>query len=239
MPKSSILRWARMEAYGCRKSHAPHPALPALRGGRVGRRRPRRRKWRRSSARTHPFGIRPLRAALVARGRADHGQLACCGPSVAAAAARHGIVYANGALNRRAKREGVLAEIQPPLTGAPGANVKRMLASPAVSTFLDRLPEPLAAWPIEAEVRQAVVEAEGILRRPELRRRPTGGRSTGNHLDLKRLYWNCRTLRTGQRRNQSPYQRLGLILPNRRWWELLNLTPEHLRSELSALRIAV
>src|SRR5207244_7007162 len=32
-------------------------------------------------------------------------------------------------------------------------------------------------------------------------------------LDLKRLYWNCRRLRTGRRRGQTPYARLGVRLP--------------------------
>jgi hypothetical protein len=53
-------------------------------------------------------------------------------------------------------------------------------------------------------------------------------------LDLKRLYWNCRALRTGPRKGQTPYQRLGLKLPPRSWWELLRLTPEQLEQELSA-----
>ena len=29
-------------------------------------------------------------------------------------------------------------------------------------------------------------------------------------LDLKRLYWNCHTFRTGHRRGSTPYQRLGV-----------------------------
>lgn len=71
-----------------------------------------------------------------------------------------------------------------------------------------------------------------VLRMQQARHR----RLTQNMLDLKRLYWNCRTLRTGRRRNQSPYQRLGVPLPRMRWWELLKLTPEQLRHELSVVR---
>jgi hypothetical protein len=207
-----------------------------------------------------------------------------------------GLFTPTGELNSRAKLEALIAEIQPQLIGSCWAKVKRMLASSAVSTFLDRTHEQLADLPIEAEVRQAVVEAEGIRRRPELLEEPstraaalrgtllvTGvllslfgsagqqaveavrnvlrhtwrasslvegvnsvlrmqqarhRRLTQEMLDLKRLYWNCRTLRTGKRRKQSPYQRLGLILPNRRWWELLKLSPEQLRAELSAVKIA-
>jgi len=56
-------------------------------------------------------------------------------------------------------------------------------------------------------------------------------------LDLKRLYWNTHTFRTGRRRHLSPYQRLGLPWPEGlRWWDLLKWTPEQLRVKLSALK---
>jgi hypothetical protein len=56
-------------------------------------------------------------------------------------------------------------------------------------------------------------------------------------LDLKRLYWNTHTFRTGRRRRTSPYQRLGLPWPEGlRWWDLLKWTPEQLRDKLSALK---
>ena len=55
-------------------------------------------------------------------------------------------------------------------------------------------------------------------------------------LDLKRLYWNCHTFRTGRRKGKSPYERLGLKLPEGMdWWELSKMTPEQLRDKLSAL----
>jgi len=55
-------------------------------------------------------------------------------------------------------------------------------------------------------------------------------------LDLKRLYWNLRRFRTGRRKKTSPYQRLGVPLPaDLSWWQLLQLTPDQLRSLLSAL----
>jgi hypothetical protein len=55
-------------------------------------------------------------------------------------------------------------------------------------------------------------------------------------LDLKRLYWNCHTFRTGRRRGTSPYERLGVPWPKGlRWWELLKWSPEQLRDKLSAL----
>jgi hypothetical protein len=57
-------------------------------------------------------------------------------------------------------------------------------------------------------------------------------------LDLKRLYWNCRTFRTGQRKKQTPYDRLGLRLPAMPWWQLLHLPPGLLQQHLSAQRVA-
>jgi hypothetical protein len=58
-------------------------------------------------------------------------------------------------------------------------------------------------------------------------------------LDLKRLYWNCHTFRTGHRRGTTPYQRLGLPWPEGlRWWDVLKLTPEQLRHKLSTAKSA-
>jgi hypothetical protein len=59
---------------------------------------------------------------------------------------------------------------------------------------------------------------------------------TQDLLDLKRLYWNTHTFRTGRRRGTGPYQRLGLPWPEGlQWWDLLKWTPEQLRDKLSAL----
>ena len=63
-------------------------------------------------------------------------------------------------------------------------------------------------------------------------------RMTPGLLDLKRLYWNCRTFRTGRRRKQTPYGLLGVCLPTTDWWELLRWLPEQLRQQLSAPRVA-
>jgi hypothetical protein len=60
-------------------------------------------------------------------------------------------------------------------------------------------------------------------------------RMTQGLLDLKRLSWNLHTFGTGPRKGQSPYQRLGLVLPPGTWWALLKKPPEQLRQELSAL----
>ena len=205
-----------------------------------------------------------------------------------------GLFTPTGELNSRERVQALIAATVPQLTGPFWAKVNRLLAQPETCTFLDRVREQLAALPVDAEVREALIEAEGIRRRPELLQREgteaaarrgtllvTGvllsllgaagqqaaeavrnilrhtwrasslvegvnsvlrmhqarhRRLTQEMLDLKRLYWNCRTLRTGKRRKLSPYQRLGLNSPNRRWWELLKLSPEQLRAELSAAR---
>jgi hypothetical protein len=55
-------------------------------------------------------------------------------------------------------------------------------------------------------------------------------------LNLKRVYWNCRRFRTGRRRGKSPLQHLGLNWPkDLKWWDMLKLTPEQLRQQLSAV----
>ena len=51
-------------------------------------------------------------------------------------------------------------------------------------------------------------------------------------LDLKRLYWNCRVFREGNRKGRSPYELLGLKLPHSDWWQLLQVDPEELEQKL-------
>jgi hypothetical protein len=63
-------------------------------------------------------------------------------------------------------------------------------------------------------------------------------RLTAGLLSLKRLYWNCRTFATGRRRGKTPYGLLGMVLPTSNWWELLQLPPEELQQQLSALEVA-
>jgi hypothetical protein len=61
-------------------------------------------------------------------------------------------------------------------------------------------------------------------------------RMTQGLIDLKRLYWNTAAFRTGRRRKKSPYDHLGVKLPEGiGWWELLKWPPERLREQLSAL----
>ena len=58
-------------------------------------------------------------------------------------------------------------------------------------------------------------------------------------LDLKRLYWHCRTFTHGKRRGAYPYQLLGLGLPTDDWWELLQMDPEELEQKLSTQEVMV
>jgi alkylhydroperoxidase family enzyme len=53
-------------------------------------------------------------------------------------------------------------------------------------------------------------------------------------LNLKRLYWNLRRFRVGRRRGKTPYEILGLPMPEGGWWQLLKLTPAQLLQHLSA-----
>ena len=57
-------------------------------------------------------------------------------------------------------------------------------------------------------------------------------------LDLKRLYWNCRTFRHGKRKGACPYELLGLKLPTYGWWTLLQMDPKEVEKKLSTQRVA-
>ena len=58
-------------------------------------------------------------------------------------------------------------------------------------------------------------------------------RMTQPMLDLKRLYWNTHSFRSGPRKDVSPYKRLGLKLPTYDFWELLRSDPKELTQKLS------
>jgi hypothetical protein len=74
-----------------------------------------------------------------------------------------------------------------------------------------------------------------VLRMQQARHR----KMTQGLLNLKRLYWNCHVFRTGRRRGQSPYQRLGVPWPEGlRWWDVLKWSPEQLRQQLSGQGVA-
>jgi hypothetical protein len=99
---------------------------------------------------------------------------------------------------------------------------------------------------------QAVVAVRDILRRAYrasslveclnsvLRMQQAGHRRMSQGLlDLKRLWWNSHTFEAGRRRRTTPYQRLGIPLPEGLpWWDMLKLTPEQLRDKLSTAKVA-
>jgi hypothetical protein len=103
-----------------------------------------------------------------------------------------------------------------------------------------------------AEGLQAITAVADILRRAHrasslveclnsvLRMQQAGHRRlTQGLLDLKRLYWNCHTFGAGRRRHTTPYERLGVAWPpGLQWWEVLKLTPEQLRDQLSTTQMA-
>ena len=80
----------------------------------------------------------------------------------------------------------------------------------------------------------AVECMNSVLRMQQSRHR----RMTQPMLDLKRLYWNCHRFRSGPRKNQCPYQALGVELPTYDFWQLLQCDPDELTQELSTSRIA-
>jgi hypothetical protein len=63
-------------------------------------------------------------------------------------------------------------------------------------------------------------------------------RLTRGLLDLKRLHGDVHRFAAGKRKGQTPYQRLGLTIPEGHWWDLLKIPPEQLREPLSALNPA-
>jgi hypothetical protein len=72
-----------------------------------------------------------------------------------------------------------------------------------------------------------------VLRMQQARHR----KMTQGLLDLKRLYWNCHTFRTGRRRKTTPYERLGVPWPDgTRWWDVLKMTPEQFQNKLSTAK---
>jgi hypothetical protein len=75
----------------------------------------------------------------------------------------------------------------------------------------------------------AVECMNGVLRMQQSRHR----RMTQPMLDLKRLYWNCRSFRSGPRKDVCPYRALGLDLPTFDFWGLLHTDPAQLTQQLS------
>ena len=121
------------------------------------------------------------------------------------------------------------------LTTTAGEPVLQLLD--AVIRDRDLTPKEQQAYQRVAAVLATTVRAssavEGInsvLRMQQGRHR----RISQGLLDLKRLYWNCRKLPTGRRRNQSPYELLGVALPSTDFWSLLQSPPHKLAETVSS-----
>jgi hypothetical protein len=78
----------------------------------------------------------------------------------------------------------------------------------------------------------AVECLNGVLRMQQSRHR----RMSQPMLELKRLYWNCHTFRSGPRKTACPYQVLGLDLPTYDLWTPLKADPRDLTQRLSTAR---
>jgi hypothetical protein len=124
--------------------------------------------------------------------------------------------------------------------GAPAAALRGILLAASLVLALSGTEGTEAVAQVRNVLRQAwrassLVEClNSVARMQQSRHR----RMTPGLLALKRLYWNCRMFRTGRRRKQTPYGLLGVQLPTTDWWELLRLSPEQLRQQLSAPGVA-
>lgn len=125
--------------------------------------------------------------------------------------------------------------------GAPAAALRGVLLACAVILVKAEAVGQQAQAAVRDILRRAqrassLVECiNSVLRMQQARHR----KMTQGLLDLKRLYWNCHSFRTGRRRGTTPYQRLGVAWPEGlRWWDLLKRTPEQLRDELSIAKKA-
>jgi hypothetical protein len=80
---------------------------------------------------------------------------------------------------------------------------------------------------------RAVECLKSVMRRHQARQRHV----SQGMLDLKRLYWHCRTLRHGKRQKMCPYALLGLKLPTYSWCTLLQLDPKEVENKLLTHRV--
>ena len=148
-----------------------------------------------------------------------------------AAAVRDAAVQAEGLRHRPEGLQG---------TGPSAAALRGVLLATSLVLSLSGTAGAVALTQVRGVLRQAwrassLVEClNSVARMQQSRHR----RMTPGLLSLKRLYWNCRQFRTGRRRQKTPYGLLGVPLPASDWWELLRLSPEQLRQQLSAPGVA-
>jgi hypothetical protein len=112
----------------------------------------------------------------------------------------------------------------------------------AVHTLICQQLEPnwQAAYQRVSQVLRGTVRASSVVEcmNSVLRMHQARHRGLSQRLiDLKRLYWNCRTFAEGKRRGHCPYKHLGLKLPTYDWWDLLQMPPEALEQNLSSVGV--
>ena len=125
---------------------------------------------------------------------------------------------------------------QGPRTGAGlgAAVVQRVVCAKLARDWAEAYARVGAVLGRVVRASSAVECVNSVLRMQQARHRVLGQEL----LDLKRLYWNCRTFRAGKRKGKCPYQLLGVQLPTCDFWELLQRDPARLEQELSTPRVA-
>jgi hypothetical protein len=124
-----------------------------------------------------------------------------------------------------------------------GGNLERDSVQVAVRTLICQKLDPNweAAYERVSKVLRETVRASSVVECMNSVVRMHQARHRGLSqalLDLKRLYWNCRTFAAGKRKKQCPYEHLGLKLPTYDWWELLQMDPDELQQKLSSTKLA-
>src|SRR5581483_1096990 len=99
-----------------------------------------------------------------------------------------------------------------PRTGAvvAAAVVQRVVCSKLAQDWEASYGRVAAVLASVVRASSAVECVNSVLRMQQARHRGLGQEL----LDLKRLYWNTRAFRWGKRKGKSPYQLLGVTLPN-------------------------
>jgi len=135
-----------------------------------------------------------------------------------------------GKLQERCQAEGRVAEALPRLTDPEWAIVRTVQLHKSDPCWQEHAEEVRRALRRAWRASSLVEGINSVARMQQARHR----RMTQGLLDLKRLYWNLRHFRVGRRRGKTPYEMLGLHLPEGGWWQLLKLTPAQLTQHLSA-----
>ena len=124
-----------------------------------------------------------------------------------------------------------------------GGNLERNAALVAVRRRVCQLLDPAweASYERVSKVLRETVRASSVVECMNSVVRMHQARHRGLSqalLDLKRLFWNCRTFAEGKRKKHCPYEHLGVRLPTYDWWELLQMDPDELQQKLSSTKLA-